>query len=200
MNDATPAAYFEALYADDDPFGYRGRWYEARKRDLLLATLPAPRFGRAWEAGCSNGELTAALAARCDTLLATDLSARAVALATARTQACRHVEVRQARHPDDWPDGRFDLIVFSEIGYYLDAPTLARTAARLKASLDADGVIVACHWLAPFREAPQSGRDVHRLLQRELGLRRLFCYRDADVRLDGWSLRGDSLAQRAGLR
>src|SRR5690606_41113548 len=52
----------------DDPFGYRTRWYEQRKRDLLLAVLPWPGFGRGWEIGCANGELTHALAGRCGSL------------------------------------------------------------------------------------------------------------------------------------
>ncbi|MDR7193888.1 class I SAM-dependent methyltransferase [Luteimonas terrae] len=200
MSAATPSEYFDAIYAHDDPFGYRERWYEARKRALLLASLPAQRFGRVWEIGCSNGELTAELATRCDQLIATDLNARAVALATARTQMHDHVDVRQARHPDTWPDGLFDLVVFSEVGYYLDVDTLTRMARRLKSSLRGDGVLVACHWLAPFPQAPQSGRDVHRLLRRELGMQRMFGYGDADVRLDGWALHGASVAQRAGLR
>ncbi len=200
MSAATPSEYFDAIYAHDDPFGYRERWYEARKRALLLASLPAQRFGRVWEIGCSNGELTAELATRCDQLVATDLNARAVALATARTQMHEHVDVRQARHPDTWPDGLFDLVVFSEVGYYLDVDTLTRMARRLKSSLRGDGVLVACHWLAPFPQAPQSGRDVHRLLRRELGMQRVFGYGDADVRLDGWALHSASVAQRAGLR
>lgn len=200
MSAATPSEYFDAIYAHDDPFGYRERWYEARKRALLLASLPAQRFGRVWEIGCSNGELTDELAMRCDQLVATDLNARAVALATARTQMHEHVDVRQARHPDTWPDGLFDLVVFSEVGYYLDVDTLTRMARRLKSSLRGDGVLVACHWLAPFPQAPQSGRDVHRLLRRELGMQRVFGYGDADVRLDGWALHSASVAQRAGLR
>lgn len=200
MSAATPSAYFDAIYAQDDPFGYRERWYEARKRALLLASLPAQTFGRVWEIGCSNGELTAELATRCDSLIATDLSARAVALATERTQMHAHVDVRQARHPETWPDGLFDLIVFSEVGYYLDADTLTRMAHGLKSSLRGDGVLVACHWLAPFAQAPQSGRDVHRLLRRELRMQRVFGYGDADVRLDGWALSAASVAQRAGLR
>lgn len=200
MSAATPSEYFDAIYAHDDPFGYRERWYEARKRALLLASLPAQRFGRVWEIGCSNGELTDELAMRCDQLVATDLNARAVALATARTQMHDHVDVRQARHPDTWPDGLFDLVVFSEVGYYLDVDTLTRMARRLKSSLRGDGVLVACHWLAPFPQAPQSGRDVHRLLRRELGMQRVFGYGDADVRLDGWALHSASVAQRAGLR
>lgn len=70
--------HFEQMYADEDPFGYRSRWYEQRKRDILLGALPYARFARGWEFGCSNGELTAQLAPRCDTLLATDLSQQAV--------------------------------------------------------------------------------------------------------------------------
>lgn len=200
MSGATPSEYFDAIYAQDDPFGYRERWYEARKRALLLASLPAQHFGRVWEIGCSNGELTADLAARCDSLIATDLSARAVALAAERTRQHAHVDVRQAQHPGTWPDGLFDLIVFSEVGYYLDADTLLTMARKLKSSLRGDGVLVACHWLAPFAQAPQSGRDVHRLLRRELGMQRVFGYGDADVRLDGWALNTASVAQRAGLR
>lgn len=200
MSGATPSEYFDAIYAQDDPFGYRERWYEARKRALLLASLPAQHFGRVWEIGCSNGELTADLAARCDSLIATDLSARAVALAAERTRQHAHVDVRQAQHPGTWPDGLFDLIVFSEVGYYLDADTLLTMARKLKSSLRGDGVLVACHWLAPFAQAPQSGRDVHRLLRRELGMQRVFGYGDADVRLDGWALNAASVAQRAGLR
>ncbi|WP_101925772.1 MULTISPECIES: SAM-dependent methyltransferase [Luteimonas] len=200
MSASTPAQYFDAIYADDDPFGYRERWYEARKRSLLLASLPAARFAAAWEIGCSNGELTAALAPRCDRLLATDLNARAVALAAARTQDQAHVRTQQAQHPDDWPEGRFDLIVFSEVGYYLDVATLTRMALRLRASLRDDGVLVACHWLPPFREAPQSGREVHRLLRRVLGLPRLFAYTDGDLRLEGWGGQGVSVAAQAGLR
>ncbi len=34
------AQYFADLYADsEDPWAFRTRWYERRKRDLLLASL-----------------------------------------------------------------------------------------------------------------------------------------------------------------
>lgn len=200
MTAAPRAAYFDAIYADDDPFGYRDRWYEARKRDLLLATLPQRRFARAWELGCSNGETTAELAARCDALLATDLNIRAVALARARTAHLAHVDVQQAQHPGQWPDGRFDLIVFAEVGYYLSPAELRDTATRLGTSLTDAGVLLACHWLAPFAQAQQTGRQVHRTLAREAGLQRMFRYRDADVLLEGWSRDGVSVAARDGLR
>lgn len=200
MNSATPASYFDALYREDDPFGYRERWYETRKRELLLATLPRPRFSSAWEIGCSNGELAAALAPRCDALLATDLSPRAVQLAAARTAGMSQVEVRQARHPEEWPTQTFDLIIFSEMGYYLDVERLSQMTLRLRASLADGGVLVACHWLTPFDEAPLNGLQVHQVLERDLGLPRLFRYSDEDIRLAGWARSDRSVGQQAGLR
>lgn len=192
--------YFGDIYRDDDPFGYRERWYEARKRDLLLASLPRARFERAWELGCSNGELTAALAPRCDALLATDLSERAVALAAQRNASDAHVRVQQAEHPRDWPPGGFDLIVFSEVGYYLPLPQLRECAQRLRASLTAQGVLVACHWLHPFAQACMDGRAVHACLAQTLRLPRLLRYEDDDVLLEAWSAVPYSVAAAERLR
>ena len=47
--------YFDELHEQEDPFGYRSRWYEERKRALLLASLSQRQFHRGWELGCSNG-------------------------------------------------------------------------------------------------------------------------------------------------
>lgn len=200
MNAQADAAYFHALYADADPFGYRDRWYEQRKRALLLASLPAPRYARGWEIGCSNGETTAALAGRCDALLSTDLSARAVALARARVSDMPHVTVEQAGHPAQWPEGRFDLIVFSEVGYYLTPAALAAMARRLPDALGDAGVLVACHWRAPFDEAAQTGDAVHEALDALPVLSRVYRYRDADFVLEAWSRQRASVAQQSGLR
>lgn len=195
-----PVEYFDDLYRSDDPFGYRSRWYEERKRHLLLSTLPRRRYTRAWEFGCSNGELTLDLSARCDALLATDISDRAVALAQQRLHGKDHVEVRAAHHPDDWPDGAFDLIVFGEVGFYLDADTLALTARRLADSLNPDGLLLACHWLAPFAEAASDGAAVHPLIDAHVGLPTVLRYADADFVLQGWSRDALSVAQRDGIR
>lgn len=192
--------YFDGLYSDDDPYGYRQRWYEERKRALLLASLPRAHFGSAWEWGCSNGELTAGLAARCDSLWATDLSARAVALATRRVAGCANVVVAQARHPQQWPAGRFDLIVFSEVGYFLTADELRASVPRLVATLSAHGVLIACHWRYPFAEAACDVALVHETLHDGLRLPRLFAYSDEDFLLEGWSAAGVSVATQDGLR
>src|SRR3712207_9394004 len=99
-----------------DPWGFRTSWYEQRKREIVVASLPRRRFGSCWELGCSVGELTAALAPRCDRLLATDGNAVAVTEARGRVTEFAHVTVEQQIHPEDWPRETFDLIVFSELG------------------------------------------------------------------------------------
>jgi trans-aconitate methyltransferase len=191
-------AYFNAIYQNEDPFAYRTRWYEARKRALTLASLPQEHYLRAWELGCSNGVLTAALAPRCARLLATDVSEEAVTAARRTLAGHPHVTVERAHHPQDWPDGRFDLIVVSELGYYLDPAQMQAMAARLVASLDPQGVLIACHWRAPFEQARCSTDFVH--AQLDALLPRAFSWCDADLLLQGWSRDTRSVAQHEGLR
>ncbi len=204
MNATAPAspataAHFDALHAQPDPFGYHSRWYEQRKRALLLAALPEAHYDEAWELGCSNGALTAALAPRCARLLGTDLSARAVALAAAAVAPHPHVRVRQARHPEAWPEGRFDLVVLGEVGYYLDDAALAVTLARIDTSLAPGGTLVACHWRAPIDDAWRGGDAVHAAIHASCPRSPRYRYADADFVLEAWG-HGASPAQREGLR
>lgn len=194
----TTAAYFEQIYQAPDPFRYRDRWYEARKRALTLACLPKQRYASAWELGCSNGVLTAELAPHCDALLATDLSAAALAEAAASTRGFPQVRLQQAGHPEQWPAGRFDLIVVSEVGYYLAPQEVVTLADKLRGSLTDDGLLLACHWLHPFAEARTSAAQVHRAFSR--GLEEAFCYQDPDMLMQGWSADPISVAQRERLR
>jgi len=205
--DAAPAqAHFDALYAAaDDPWQVRERWYERRKRDLLLAALPRPRFANAFEPACGNGELTAALALRCDRLLASDASPRAAALTRRRVAAQPHVQVECGSLPGDWPAGpgasaRFDLIVFSELGYYMRPADWRATVLRCHAALAADAVIVACHFRPACGERVQATADVHAAIDGLPGLALLLSLRDADFQLDVWGCDERSVAQREGVR
>jgi SAM-dependent methyltransferase len=189
--------YFDGLYErSDDPWLLRERWYESRKRALTLAMLPDAHYARAYEPGCATGELTAELAPRCDALLAADLSADAVTLARRRVAHLGNVKIEQRAIPDDWPDGRFDLIVISELAYYLDESQLARLAARIESSLAPGGTIIACHWRQPIEGWPHSGDFVHAELRATLPLARLSHYQDEDVLLDVWSSNAASVHRR----
>ena len=193
---------FDALFnADPDPWGYRTRWYEQRKRDLTLAALPRARYGRVFEPGCGNGELSAALALRCERLLAADASERAVVLARQRLQGFAHVEVQLLRVPEGWvdEDGPFDLIVISELAYYLHDDAQARLCALCVATLSDGGTLVACHWRRPIPDAQRSGDAAHAALHAGLGLSAVGGWVDEDFRIDVWSRQPLSVGAQEGL-
>jgi SAM-dependent methyltransferase len=157
--------YFDQMYAAaEDPWGLATRWYEARKYALSLALLPERRYGQAFEPGCSVGVLTGLLAARCDQVLAWDASAAAVRAAAGRTAGLPNVCVRRGAIPGDWPDGQFDLIVFSEVLYYFAGGDLDKVLDRAVASLRPGGSLLAVHWRHPVADYPRGGDDVHQVL------------------------------------
>ena len=51
--------------------------------------------------------------------------------------------------PQDWPPGAFDLILFSEVLYYLDDAGRAATARLSLQSLSPGGAIVLVNWHGP---------------------------------------------------
>ncbi|MTD14906.1 methyltransferase domain-containing protein [Nakamurella sp. YIM 132087] len=179
------APWFDDFYrAGEDPWGFRTRWYEERKRAVTMASLPRRRFRSAFEPGCALGVLTADLAERCDAVLATDISETPLVAARERLGHSRTVRLEQLRVPQEWPDGRFDLIVLSEIGYYCSRSDLASLAGSAARSLTQDGVLVACHWRHPVAEYPLGGDEVHRILRAETGLRVLVEHVEEDFRLE----------------
>lgn len=193
--------YFDGLFAgSDDPWAFRQRWYEQRKRAITLAALPRPRYRYVFEPGCANGELSAELAPRCDRLLCCDTASAAVQLARTRLSVFEHAEVRQGRLPTDWPEEKFDLIVFSEIGYYLDEQDLTEVIRRISESLTADGQLLACHWRPPIEGCPLNARQVHDQINDQLALPRLVLHQEADFILELWSREPRSVAALEGLR
>ena len=182
------AQYFANLYADnEDPWSFRTRWYERRKRDLLLASLPRQCYQRVFEPACANGELSAGLAERCVELLCQDLDPTAVQLARQRLGGTHNASVASGRLPMDWPGGNFDLIVLSEVGYYLDPTDWLRVIEQSVASLTDDGGLLACHWRHPIAGCPQDGREVHQMLARHLPLYPVVRHEEADFLLEYWS-------------
>ncbi len=151
MTDAKPSLdsrYFEDIYARSiDPWGFRTSPYERGKYDATLGILSRPRYRSALEVGCSIGVFTRMLAARCDAVLALDTSVLALGEARAACAGLPDVAFREATLPRDFPQGRYDLIVLSEVLYYLSRPDLAALAERCLGALEPDGEVVLCHWL-----------------------------------------------------
>lgn len=195
-----PPTYFDALYdSSADPWGFEDRWYEQRKRALTLALLPAPHYRRVFEPGCSIGVLTRELAPRCDSLLATDVAQSAVAATKQRCAELPHVQVERTALPEAWPEGDVDLVVLSEVVYYLSCDEATALAQKVFASAH---TAVAVHWRHEVPDYPLSGDEVHGLLDGEAeraGLTRLALHVEPDLIAAVWSRDSRSVAEQEGL-
>jgi len=184
----SPLDHFRALFqGSEDPWHTRTTWYELRKRRLLLAALPQERYQSAYEPACSNGELTAALAERCDHVLASDGVAAAVELAQRRVHALPNVEVVQAHTPQQWPDGSYDLVVLGEFVYYLEREEVSTMCRCIRNTLTGNRTVLACHWHHPISDARIDATQAHELLSDRLGLRNALSWRGDDFLLDVWT-------------
>jgi predicted TPR repeat methyltransferase len=179
-----PGEYFDALYAaHDDPWGLSSRWYERRKYDLTLACLPRAHYRNAFEPGCSIGVLTEQLAERCDSLLAMDISDTSLERARARDLPTS-VQLRRGALPHDWPIEEFDLIVLSEVGYYLSATDLEIVIGHIQHSLSSDGHLIAVHWREKVPDYPLRAEEVHQALRDSSGLHVVAQYVDEYAVID----------------
>ena len=155
------AGYFRRLYAaDPDPWGFATSAYERAKYAATLAALPRQRYRAGFEIGCSIGVLTRKLAARCERLLAVDLLAEVVARARARCAGLPQVAFERMAVPDRLPGERLDLIVLSEVGYYLGSTDLDRLSDFIAAALWPRGHLLMVHWTGAT-DYPLSGDQVH---------------------------------------
>ena len=162
-NEAERAETFDALFADNpDPWNFESSTYERKKRAATIAALQGERFPNALEIGCATGVLTRDLAGHCDALLALDVSEKALVIARARSNSNNTVLYRRAEVPRDWPDGSFDLIVLSEVLYFLSAEEITTASRRAHKTLAANGLCLLVNWTGA-NDLPVGGEEATRL-------------------------------------
>ncbi|HEX5852567.1 MAG TPA: SAM-dependent methyltransferase [Solirubrobacteraceae bacterium] len=175
---------FERLYRDSsDPWGYRTSGYEREKYAATLAALPKRSHGLCLEVGCSIGVFTGLLAARCEHVVAIDFSLCALELARQQLQGARNVDLLRARFPEETPPGSWDVIVCSEILYYLQPQALDEAVGWIKTQLTYGASVLAVSWRGGGREEPLLGDEVHDRLAVELA-----GWHALDARRDGYRL------------
>jgi SAM-dependent methyltransferase len=154
-----PARYFVELYASNpDPWRFTSSDYEREKYAATLRALPRARYARALEVGCSIGVFTRELGQRCSGLVALDVAPSAIEAARERCADLPRIDFLVGAVPEVWPEGRFDLIVLSEVLYFLDRDDLARLAAKVGRSLTSGGECVLVHWTGET-DYPLSGDE-----------------------------------------
>jgi SAM-dependent methyltransferase len=171
---AMTARDFEQRYRDyADPWSYRTSEYERAKYEATLDACGPGPFQHALELGGSIGVFSARLAPRCRSLTTIDFSPSAVR--RARAELAEHPQARAilGEIPAAIVTGPHDLVLASEILYYLDAAALAATMVRLEQSLAPGGRLVCVHWRTPGPERPSTAEHVHLVLRNQPWLRHL---------------------------
>ncbi|WP_373877307.1 SAM-dependent methyltransferase [Mycobacteroides chelonae] len=204
MMDRLPDTFFDEMYAiSDDPWQLAQRWYEQRKYAITMAMLPRLRYRHAFEPGCSVGVLTEQLAARCERVTAIDLVDSALESARARIARCGlsdRVRFHRQSLDSSWPAEDFDLVVLSEVAYYLDAALLRDVLDRELEQMPEGTTILAAHWRHAVAEYPLTGDEANRLIGATARLYQGAGYRDDDVAIDVFVVgQGPSVAAATGV-
>ncbi len=157
---------FEQRYlTDPDPWNYRESAYEQRKYAATLEACGPGPFADALELGGSIGVFSALLAPRCDRLVTIDASPTAVGHARARLAPFPQAAAIVGAIPADVPAEEYDLVVASEILYYLTDSELEATLALLARCLPGGASLVAVHWRPAGPERPRTAEQAHATLK-----------------------------------
>ena len=79
----------------------------------------------------------------------------------------RNVTVERRELPEDFPEGPFELIVCSEVLYYLDPPAFDAMLEAIGRELT--GSLLAVHWRPATETYPLGGDEVHERLTARFG-------------------------------
>jgi peptidoglycan/xylan/chitin deacetylase (PgdA/CDA1 family)/GT2 family glycosyltransferase len=152
--------HFEAVFAGRaDPWDYAAP-YEQLKYEQTLQLLPPGRIGQALELACAEGRFTEQLAPRVGELLATDISEVALVRAAARCAGLPNVRFQQLDLRRDTLLQELDLIVCSEVLYFLPgAKALAAVGRRLADALVPGGHLLSAHTHVLVDDPDEPGLD-----------------------------------------
>lgn len=158
-HDKDRTSFWNRHFATKDPWNY-GSPYEQEKYERQLEILPAGPIGRALELACAEGHFTRQLAPRVGHLTATDISAVAVGRARARCSDQPNVEFGVLDFSADTLPGEMDLIVCSEVLYYLDdLAELRRIAKKFVEALAPGGSFISAHAFVLGDNVERTGFD-----------------------------------------
>lgn len=176
--------YFDQMYQENnDPWNFETSAYERDKYAATIAAIPQGKYAHGLELGCSIGVLTGMLATQCDHLLSVDISETAIEHARQRMAGSTNVDFLVGAIPQDFPSGKFDLIIMSEVGYYLSAEDLVTVKDHIVNAMHKDAILVLVHWTHFVADYPLTGDEVHHLFS-TAGLSQVSASRTADYRLD----------------
>lgn len=138
--------HFETVFTQTtDPWSYVTP-YEQLKYEQTLGLLPMGAIGRALELACAEGRFTRQLVPRVAELLASDISSVALERARAACSGMSTVQFVQLDLVKDPLPGPFDVIVCSEVLYYVGSTdALLAVGEKLRDALVPGGRLILAH-------------------------------------------------------
>jgi trans-aconitate methyltransferase len=177
--------HFDSMYKEDhDPWNYENSSYEDLKYSATLNILPKKRYANGLELGCSIGVLTNKLSQICDALTSVDTSGNALALAAKRCTNANVSFVRAHLPEGNW-ETSFDLLVLSEILYFLKPEAITILAAKLKPLAKPGADVVLVHWTGKTNY-PMTADDATNLMRDLLPVKDMARMTHPKYRLDLW--------------
>jgi cyclopropane fatty-acyl-phospholipid synthase-like methyltransferase len=143
-----------------DPFGFDTNPNEQVKFQRTLEVCGEGNLGRVLEIGCAVGSFTELTAPRATEVLAIDVSEAAIRQAEERMRGYPHVHLQARTLPADFPEGPFDLIIASDVLYYLTMDDLKSCLSLIEQRLAPGGALVAVHYI-PRVGTLLNGNELH---------------------------------------
>lgn len=156
---------FETLFATQpDPWKYTSE-YEQTKYEQTLSLIPQSKVNNVLELACAEGHFTVQLAAKVKRLLATDISQIALERTAERCNQFKHIDFKRLDLVADDIPGTFELVICSEVLYYVGSKTdLKNVALKMMNAVEPGGYILMAHahvvadepdcagfdWMVPF--------------------------------------------------
>ncbi|MDG2528027.1 glycosyltransferase [Caulobacter endophyticus] len=146
---------WDRVFEVQDPWNY-GCAYETEKYDLTLEAVLTGKPKHVLELACAEGRFTERLAASVEKVSAADISTRALARAAERCRPHDNVDFKVLDLIEDALPADLEMIVCSEVLYYLpDRPALTAVVDKIAQALAPGGrLVMANHFL--LRDDPDS--------------------------------------------
>ena len=136
---------WDAFFERENPWKYDAS-YEQIKYQRTLSLLEGEKLARVLEVACAEGHFTLQLAPRAASLVATDISSKALGRAQKRCAGATNVEFRLLDAYREPLPANMDAIVCSEVLYYMeDEHQLESFVERVASALNVGGVFVHAH-------------------------------------------------------
>jgi cyclopropane fatty-acyl-phospholipid synthase-like methyltransferase len=184
-NEKIGKPYFDAMYAaSQDPWNFTASPYEQEKYQHTIEALAGKQFSKGIEIGCSIGVLTELLANHCQRLLGVDISEQPVAIARERLKNREGVKFEVLQVPQQYPDEQYDLVVVSEVAYYLSKEDLVLTKELIKDSLMEGGTLCLVHWRPQIEGCVFDGDEVNEYFLNDASFNQTYQFINDQYRID----------------